>query len=112
MTSGDKIRFFFEEGVFDDEGNLKYDKQLSLNKIGHALHSLEPEFRKVTFGDKVKVGYQIPFMQNLSNSSSKQNLARELDFKDPVIAQSMYIFKVQVSFIIFSLLKKNFIFPV
>ncbi|CAD5114349.1 DgyrCDS3487 [Dimorphilus gyrociliatus] len=73
LTSGDKIRYFFEEGVFNEDGNLKYDKHVSLNKIGHALHVLSPEFRKVTFSDK--------------------NLARAINLKDPVIPQSMYIFK-------------------
>ena len=35
--SGDKIRYFFEPGALDNEGNLTRDKHRSLNKIGHAL---------------------------------------------------------------------------
>ncbi|KAF3849398.1 hypothetical protein F7725_015895 [Dissostichus mawsoni] len=36
ITSGDKIRFFFEKGVFDDKGDFIVPKQRSLNKVGHA----------------------------------------------------------------------------
>src|SRR6478735_11256218 len=37
LTSGDKVRFFFEENAFNDDGTLKYEKEKSINKIGHAL---------------------------------------------------------------------------
>lgn len=36
-------------------GKLNREKQLSVNKIGHALHTLEPQFKKVSFSDKIKV---------------------------------------------------------
>src|ERR1041385_7506242 len=36
LTSGDKIRFFFEENAFNDDGTLKFEKEKSINKIGHA----------------------------------------------------------------------------
>ena len=41
LTSGDKIRFFFEENAFNADGTLKYEKEKSINKIGHALHDLD-----------------------------------------------------------------------
>ena len=44
LTSGDKIRFFFEENAFNPDGTLKYEKEKSINKIGHALHDLDPVF--------------------------------------------------------------------
>ena len=44
LESGDKIRFFFEDGVFDKKGNLKIRKELAINKIGHALHDLDSIF--------------------------------------------------------------------
>ncbi|XP_008334083.1 phytanoyl-CoA dioxygenase domain-containing protein 1-like [Cynoglossus semilaevis] len=78
QTSGDKIRFFFEEGVFDDKGEFIVPKQRSLNKVGHALHAHEPLFKKVTHSSKV------------------QGVAKKLGLKSPVILQSMYIFKVKL----------------
>jgi phytanoyl-CoA hydroxylase len=36
LTSGDKIRFFFEEDAFLADGSLKESKECSINKIGHS----------------------------------------------------------------------------
>ena len=48
LTSGDKIRYFYETAAVDKEGRLLdgVDKFKSVNKIGHALHVLEPTFNK------------------------------------------------------------------
>src|SRR6185295_4491038 len=54
MTSGDKIRFFFEENAFSDDGALKQRKERSINKIGHALHDLDPVFNCFSRSEKVK----------------------------------------------------------
>uniref|UniRef100_UPI00398E4F17 phytanoyl-CoA dioxygenase domain-containing protein 1 isoform X2 n=1 Tax=Pristiophorus japonicus TaxID=55135 RepID=UPI00398E4F17 len=35
LASGDKIRFFFEKGVFDSKGDFLVPKEKSLNKVGH-----------------------------------------------------------------------------
>ncbi|XP_074653989.1 phytanoyl-CoA dioxygenase domain-containing protein 1-like [Tubulanus polymorphus] len=75
LNSGDKIRFFFEEDAVNEKGDLVVDKQKSCNKIGHALHWLNPEFKRVTFSDKV------------------QGIARTLGFVRPSVVQSMVIFK-------------------
>ncbi|XP_051892858.1 phytanoyl-CoA dioxygenase domain-containing protein 1 isoform X2 [Pristis pectinata] len=75
LTSGDKIRFFFESGVFDSKGDFLKPKEKSLNKIGHALHALEPAFKNLTYSLKV------------------QKVAQKLGLQEPVIVQSMYIFK-------------------
>uniref|UniRef100_V9KNY9 Phytanoyl-CoA dioxygenase domain-containing protein 1 n=1 Tax=Callorhinchus milii TaxID=7868 RepID=V9KNY9_CALMI len=75
LTSGDKIRFFFEKGVFDSKGDFLVPKEQSLNKIGHALHILEPTFKDLTHSTRV------------------QEMARKLCLQEPVIVQSMYIFK-------------------
>ncbi|KAJ9563993.1 hypothetical protein OSB04_009153 [Centaurea solstitialis] len=82
--SAEKISFFFEEKAFDDDGNLKQPKQLSINKVGHecnfmlffvALHDHDPIFKSVSCSD------------NMSG------LLLSLGYKRPVIIQSMYIFK-------------------
>jgi phytanoyl-CoA hydroxylase len=75
LDSGDKISFFFEKDAFDPEGNLKNSLFLSLNKIGHAMHDLDPVF------------------ENFSRSVQMRQLIKDLDMPDAVIIQSMYIFK-------------------
>ncbi|XP_039201041.1 phytanoyl-CoA dioxygenase domain-containing protein 1 isoform X4 [Crotalus tigris] len=75
LNSGDKIRFFFEKGVFDEKGDFLVAKEKSVNKIGHALHAYDPVFKQMTHAVKV------------------QALARNLGLENPVVVQSMYIFK-------------------
>ena len=75
LTSGDKIRFFFEENAFNADGTLKYDKEKSINKIGHALHDLDPVFNRFSRSEKVK------------------ELARAIALENSYLLQSMYIFK-------------------
>ena len=75
LTSGDKIRFFFEENAFNTDGTLKYQKEKSINKIGHALHDLDPVFERFSRSDKLK------------------QLAAKIGFEDPLLLQSMYISK-------------------
>ncbi|MFT5924548.1 MAG: phytanoyl-CoA hydroxylase [Paraglaciecola sp.] len=75
LSSGDKVRCFFEENAFDDKGALKQSKSLSINKIGHALHQLVPEFKSFSHSDTIK------------------NIALDLGLQRPQIHQSMYIFK-------------------
>ena len=75
LTSGDKIRFFFEENAFYADGTLKYEKEKSINKIGHALHDLDPVFDRFSRNQNVK------------------ELATALGFENPLLLQSMYIFK-------------------
>jgi phytanoyl-CoA hydroxylase len=75
LTSGDKIRFFFEENAFNPDGTLEYQKEKCINKVGHALHDLDPVFDRFSRDPKIKA------------------LAADLGFEDPYLLQSMYIFK-------------------
>lgn len=75
MTSGDKIRFFFEEKAFLSDGTLKQRKEKSINKIGHALHDLDPVFNRYSRTEKIR------------------ELASAIGFGESYLVQSMYIFK-------------------
>lgn len=75
LSSGDKIRFFFEENAFDQNGILLQSKERSINKIGHALHDLDPVFDR------------------FSRTSELAQLVSDLRVGDPLLIQSMYIFK-------------------
>jgi phytanoyl-CoA hydroxylase len=64
LESGGAIRFFFEEEAPEQ-----------LNKIGHALHDLDPVFDR------------------LSRQPEFAALAHQLGLTEPLLLQSMYIFK-------------------
>ncbi|KAG7670139.1 putative Phytanoyl-CoA dioxygenase [Nannochloris sp. 'desiccata'] len=76
VDSANNVSFFFEEGAFDDDGNLLRPKNLSINKIGHAMHDLVPEFRSWT-----------------RNNPKIASLLRPLGYRRPLPVQSMFIFK-------------------
>ena len=69
QESGGAIRFFFEEDATDQP------VPLALNKIGHALHDLDPVFDRI------------------SRQPPLAALARALGFEQPLLLQSMYLFK-------------------
>ena len=75
LESGDKIRFFFEEDAFLPDGSLKQSKERSINKIGHALHEIDP-----VFGE-------------FSRNAAIRQLVADLGIEKPLLLQSMYIFK-------------------
>jgi len=75
LDSGDKIAFFFEKDAFDASGQLRNNLFHSLNKIGHALHDLDPVFGA------------------FSRSPQLQQLAKDLELDDYLLIQSMMIFK-------------------
>lgn len=70
LHSGDKIRCFFEEGAAPT-GDLTQ----SINKIGHALHDLDPIFQQVSY------------------SQDLYEIARQIELLEPSIVQSQVIFK-------------------
>jgi len=75
LSSGDKIRFFFEEEAFDGQGALRQSKEKSINKVGHALHDLDPVF------------------DAFSRQPILKPLVKDLGLAKPLFLQSMYIFK-------------------
>ncbi len=75
LGSGDKIRFFFEEDAFGPDRKLKQSKERSINKIGHALHELDPAFAE------------------FSKTPAIKQLVADLKIEKPLLVQSMYIFK-------------------
>src|SRR6266478_2167901 len=54
LESGDKIRFFLEENAFHPDGRLRQSKERSINKIGHALHDLDPVFDRFSRTNGIK----------------------------------------------------------
>ena len=75
LESGDKIRCFFEEEAFAENGKLRQSKSKSINKIGHAMHDLDAVFQK------------------FSRTPELAEIAKAVGFEDPKILQSMFIFK-------------------
>jgi len=75
LTSADVIRPFFEDGAFDADGNLVAPMDRALNKMGHALHDLDPAF------------------DQFSRTTDLASLVAELGVTDPLLLQSMVIFK-------------------
>jgi phytanoyl-CoA hydroxylase len=76
LGSGDQIRFFFEPSCITVDGRLSRPKHLALNKLGHALHELDPVFARH------------------SRSPLFGAVLRALGLQAPLLLQSMYIFKV------------------
>lgn len=76
LTSGDKVRFFFEDGAFSPStGALCKPPYRAINKIGHCLHELCPPFQAATL------------------TPAHAAIARSLGFRDPRVLQSMVICK-------------------
>ncbi|MEO1252159.1 MAG: phytanoyl-CoA dioxygenase family protein [Pseudomonadota bacterium] len=70
IRSGANISYFFEE-----EANVEGEASARLNKMGHAMHDLDPVFEAFTRTAKLKAA------------------AASLGLDHPLIVQSMYIFK-------------------
>lgn len=66
---------FFEEAAFDEDGELRQDKLLSINKIGHAMHDVDDVF------------------SSFSYTADLANVAADIGLADALALQSMYIFK-------------------
>jgi len=75
LDSGATTWCFFEEEAFGPDGELVQDKALSINKIGHAQHDLDPVFNEIVYG------------------AGLGDVADDLGLTDMLALQSMYIFK-------------------
>ena len=74
LESADNIYYFFEKDALGDDG-LLYPLKESLNKVSHALHEKDPVFKDFCYQPRIRT------------------LMYDLGYSDPVIRQSMYIFK-------------------
>lgn len=75
LGSAQTIRCFFEEEAFDTQGQLRQPKARSINKIGHAMHDLDPVFDRFSRGAELST------------------LAGALGLERPLLWQSMVICK-------------------
>lgn len=45
---------FFEEDALGKDGNLLVDKEDAFNKVGHAMHDLNPTFQEFSYSQVFK----------------------------------------------------------
>jgi len=75
IASAEAMHCFFEEEAFDAQGVLRQPKALSINKIGHAMHDIDPVFDAFSHGPSLAA------------------LAADLGLVQPQVWQSQVIFK-------------------
>jgi phytanoyl-CoA hydroxylase len=75
FDSAEAVHCFLEEGALDADGELIRQKELAINKIGHAMHDLVPEFGAFC---------RLPLIGEV---------LRDLGYQAPQLWQTMYIFK-------------------
>jgi phytanoyl-CoA hydroxylase len=75
LGSGDAVRCFFEVEAFDADARLAVPKEHAINKIGHAMHDLDPVYDAFSHGHDLA------------------SLAGAIGLEQPRIVQSMHIFK-------------------
>lgn len=75
FDSAENCHCFLEQDALNNNGELTTPARLAINKIGHAMHDLNPAFRDFC---KLPV-----FARSM----------RDIGYRQPVLWQSMYIFK-------------------
>jgi phytanoyl-CoA hydroxylase len=75
FESAEAVHCFLEEGAVDEAGELIRPKELAINKIGHAMHDLVPEFTAFC---------RLPLIGEV---------LRDIGVQAPKLWQTMYIFK-------------------
>lgn len=100
LTSGDKVRFFFEQEAITD-GKLNRPKEIAVNKMGHGESPFETRFlawmMNLILFLKSSAGLherEQVFRSFTLGNPKLQAVARDLGFHhDPAVLQSMVIFK-------------------
>jgi len=75
FDSAQSVHCFLEEGALDESGELNRPKEVAINKIGHAMHDLAPEFTRFC---------SLPLFGQV---------LRDIGYTAPALMQTMYIFK-------------------
>lgn len=75
FNSAENIHCFLEEGALAEDGSLLKPARLAINKIGHAMHDLNPVFKSFC---------RLPVFKEI---------LREIGYQHPLLWQTMYIFK-------------------
>lgn len=75
IDSAESVHCFLEEFALDEDGALNRPKAQAINKIGHAMHDMTPEFTEFC---------RLPVFAELLHA---------IGFERPQLWQSMYIFK-------------------
>ena len=75
FDSAENVHCFLEEGALDENGELNRPKEVAINKIGHAMHDLVPEFTRFC---------RLPLFGQV---------LRDIGYVSPALMQTMYIFK-------------------
>ena len=75
FDSAENVHCFLEEDALDEEGDLIKPAYLAINKIGHAMHDLNPVFNAFCL---------LPIFGQI---------IRDIGIQDPLLWQTMYIFK-------------------
>jgi phytanoyl-CoA hydroxylase len=75
MASASGIDGFWEPGALDAQGQLRLPREKALNKIGHAMHDLDP------------------VVSLLCRSPAVQAVAQAVGLVQPLLLQSMLLFK-------------------
>jgi len=75
LGSGDQVRAFFEADAFDERGELRQPIEQSINKLGHAMHDLDPVYER------------------FSRNPALAEVAADIGMEEPLLLQSMHIFK-------------------
>jgi ectoine hydroxylase-related dioxygenase (phytanoyl-CoA dioxygenase family) len=82
LGSANRVRLFMKKKYQPQRGSNQVkvaEIRANANKIGHALHALNPLFKEATF------------------SQNSKNIVKSLNYKKPIVCQSVYVLKSEFS---------------